>query len=236
MAGTIKTTITILTLSLSLFLSGCATTGSNDTRDPLEGLNRAIFNFNDSLDKAIFKPVAEGYREVVPDPIDRGVTNFFGNIEDFVTTINDLLQFKFRRGGSDAVRVLVNSTIGILGVFDVATGMGFDKHDEDFGQTLGHWGVGNGPYLVLPVIGPSTLRDSVGILVDNYNFDPIYQINHVSTRNSLVLVEALDKRADLLGASRVLEKAALDRYDFLKESYLQKREYEINNGDLSFPE
>jgi len=133
--------------------------------------------------------------------------------------------------------VVINSTIGGAGFSDPAKKyFNLDIQDEDFGQTLGHWGVGNGPYLVLPVIGPSTLRDSVGILVDNYNFDPIYQINHVSTRNSLVLVEALDKRADLLGASRVLEKAALDRYDFLKESYLQKREYEINNGDLSFPE
>ncbi len=236
MTVTIKKIVTIFFLSLSVFLSGCATTGTTDSRDPIEGLNRSIYSFNDSLDKAIFKPVAKSYRAVVPGPIDKGITNFFGNIEDFVTTINDLLQFKFRQGGSDAFRVLVNTTIGILGIFDVASTMGFEKHDEDFGQTLGYWGVGNGPYLVLPILGPSTLRDVTGILVDNFNFDPIYQIDYIPTRNSLLLTEALDNRADLLGASAVLDKAALDRYDFLKESYLQKREFAVKDGAVDFPE
>lgn len=229
MASSRKITITIA-LSLLVFITGCATTGSGDSRDPIENLNRAIFNFNDVLDKSVFKPVAKGYQVIVPEPLDRGITNFFGNLNDFVTTINDLLQFKFRQGGSDAVRVLVNSTLGIFGLFDVATGMGFDKHDEDFGQTLGYWGIGNGPYLMLPVLGPSTLRDTTGLLVDVSLFDPVYQIDHVPTRNSLIVVDAIDRRADLLGVSKVLERAALDKYDFIKESYLQKRSNEVKDA------
>lgn len=235
MFGARKITITIF-LSLLVFMSGCATTGNGDNRDPIEGFNRAIFNFNDALDTSVFKPVAKGYQAIVPDPVDKGITNFFGNINDFVTTINDLLQFKLRQGGSDAARVLVNTTLGILGLFDVATGMGLDKHDEDFGQTLGHWGINNGPYLVLPVLGPSTLRDTTGLLVDTSLFDPVYQIDHISTRNTLIGIDAVDRRADLLGASKVLERAALDKYDFIKESYLQKRNAKIENGDLAFPE
>lgn len=219
-----------------VFMSGCATVNSSgDDRDPLERINRAIYEFNDGFDKAIAKPVAQGYNKVMPRPVDKGVTNFFGNIEDVVTTINNLLQFKLKRTGSDAVRVLVNTTIGLLGILDVATSMGFEKHDEDFGQTLGYWGVGNGPYLVLPILGPSTLRDTTGILVDNLAFDPIYMIDHIPTRNTLITIEAVDKRSDLLGASKVLEEAALDKYNFHKESYFQKRDYDINDGALPFP-
>lgn len=219
-----------------LLTSGCATLVASDNRDPVEGLNRAIFKFNEGIDNVIFKPVAKGYRAVVPAPIDKGVTNFFGNINDVVTMVNNMLQFKFRDGGSDIARVVINSTVGILGLIDVASDIGFQKHNEDFGQTLGKWGVGNGPYLMLPIVGPSTLRDTVGIAVDNNVFDPLYKVNHIPTRNSLLLTEAIDKRADLLGASNVMEQAALDRYDFLKESYFQKREFDVNDGELAFPE
>lgn len=215
------------------FISGCATTG--DDRDPLEGANRAIYKFNDGFDKVILKPVATGYNKITPRPVDKGISNFFGNLEDVVTTINNLLQFKLKRSGSDAVRVIVNSTIGLLGFLDVASSMGFDKHNEDFGQTLGYWGVGNGPYLVLPFLGPSTLRDTAGLVVDSLAFDPIYWVDHVPTRNSLIAVKTVDTRADLLGASKVLEEAAPDKYDFHKESYFQKREYDINDGALPFP-
>lgn len=231
-----KKLLLLTSITLMVFLSGCATMGSGDSRDPIEGLNRAVLKFNTNLDNALFKPVAKGYRAIAPAPVDKGISNFFGNIDDVVTVVNGLLQFKFRQGGSDFVRVLLNSTIGILGLIDVASNMGFEKHDEDFGQTLGRWGVGTGPYLVLPVLGPSTLRDATGNFVDNISFDPIYKVNHIPTRNTLLVTEAIDKRADLLGASNVLEKAALDRYDFLKESYFQKREFDINNGELAFPE
>ena len=226
----------VLTILSFTLLSGCATTGAVDHRDPIEGLNRAIYKFNDGVDRTILKPLAKGYQAVTPSPVDKGVTNFFGNLEDVVTSINNFLQFKISQGGSDAMRVLVNSTIGLLGLFDVASTMGLEKHNEDFGQTLGYWGVGAGPYLMLPIFGPSTLRDTTGRFVDTAVFDPIYYIDHIPTRNSLIGVNVVDKRADLLGASKVLEEAALDRYNFVKESYFQQREDAINDGELTFTE
>ena len=225
--------LAILTATF-LFMGGCATSG--DQRDPIEGLNRAIFKFNTGLDNAVFKPIAKGYRAVVPGPVDKGVSNFFGNLEDFVSAINNYLQFKFHKGTTSAVRVMVNSTAGLLGLIDVASRMGLEKHDEDFGQTLGHWGVSSGPYLMLPVLGPSSVRDTTGRLVDAYAFDPIYYIDHVPTRNSFRAVKAVDKRADLLGATSVLEEAALDKYNFVKESYFQQRQNAINDGTITFPE
>ncbi len=231
----LKKLLTLATVLSMMLLTGCASM-SGDQRDPIEGFNRMVYNFNEAVDRTVFKPVAKGYQKVVPDPVDKGVTNFFGNLEDVVTTFNDLLQFKFRQGGSDAMRVLINSTIGLLGVIDVATSMGFEKNDEDFGQTLGYWGVGTGPYLMLPIFGPSSVRDFTGRIVDAAAFDPIYMIDHVPTRNTLRLIEGVDKRADLLGASNVMEQAALDRYNFLKESYFQQREHAVNDGELTFPE
>ncbi len=226
-----------LTIATLMMLStGCATLAPGDDRDPIEGFNRAIFKFNEKADNAVFKPVAKGYQAIVPGSVDKGISNIFGNIEDIVTMFNSLLQLKIRQGSLDAARVMVNSTAGLLGLIDVASDMGLLKHREDFGQTLGHWGVGTGPYLILPFLGPSTLRDTVGMVVDNQTFDPTYDINHRPTRNSLIVTEAIDKRADLLGASNILEKAALDRYSFLKESYFQKRKIDINNGELAFPE
>ena len=230
-----KKFLLLLTVLSFTLLGGCATTGG-DQRDPIERLNRAIYKFNDGLDRMLFKPVAKGYRAVTPGPVDKGVSNFFGNIEDVVTTVNGLLQFKFRQGGSDAMRVLINSTIGLLGIFDVASGIGFEKHDEDFGQTLGSWGVGHGPYLMLPLFGPSSVRDATGKFVDASAFDPMYKIDHVPTRNTLRAIEAVDTRADLLGATSVLEEAALDKYNFIKESYFQQRENAVNDGELGFPE
>ena len=226
-----------LTIAILMMLStGCATLAPGDDRDPIEGFNRAIFKFNEKADNAVFKPVAKGYQAIVPGFVDKGISNVFGNIEDIVTMFNSLLQLKIRQGSLDATRVMVNSTAGLLGLIDVASDMGLLKHREDFGQTLGHWGVGTGPYLILPFLGPSTLRDTVGMVVDNQTFDPTYDINHRPTRNSLIVTDAIDKRADLLGASNILEKAALDRYSFLKESYFQKRKIDINNGELAFPE
>ena len=228
--------LTIIIALSMILLTGCASMSNGDPRDPIEGFNRMVFNFNEGMDRVIFKPVAQGYRKVVPGPVDKGVSNFFGNLDDVITTVNDLLQGKFRQGGSDAMRVLVNSTVGLLGLFDVASGMGFEKNNEDFGQTLGYWGVSTGPYLMLPILGPSTARDLTGRIVDSAAFDPIYYIDHVRTRNQLIALKAVDKRADLLGASSVMDQAALDRYGFLKESYLQQRENAVNDGELTFPD
>lgn len=233
---TITKTLMTLLLSITIILGGCASTGSSDPRDPIEEFNRAMFKFNEGIDNALFKPIAKGYRTAVPPPINQGVSNFFGNINDVVSAVNGLLQAKFKQGGSDIARVLINSTLGIFGLFDFATDMGFEKHDEDFGQTMGKWGIGNGPYLVLPILGPSTVRDTAGFVVDANAFDPIYQADHIPTRNSLLVTEAIDTRAGLLGASNVLEKAALDRYEFLKESYLQRRDAEIHGNEFGFPE
>ncbi len=223
-------------MALMLLSGGCATLDSGDDRDPIENLNRKIFNFNEKADNAVFKPVARGYQAIVPDPVDRGVSNVFSNIEDVATVFNDLLQIKVRQGGLDSVRFVVNSTVGLLGLIDVASDMGLPKHREDFGQTLGYWGMGSGPYLVLPFLGPSTLRDTVGLVVDRQNFDPINDIDHTVTRNSLTVIEAIDRRADLLGASNFFEKAALDRYSFLKEAYFQRRQTDIADGGMPFPE
>lgn len=226
--------ILILLLSFSfMLLSGCATT-NGDPRDPIEGVNRAVFQFNEGFDRMIFKPVAKGYKKIVPEPVNQGVSNFFGNLEDVITIFNNLMQFKFKQGASDTVRVFFNTTIGLLGVFDVASGMGIEKNDEDFGQTLGYWGVGAGPYLMLPFLGPSTVRDLTGGIVDGAVFDPIFMVDHIPTRNTLLVTKMIDQRADLLGASNVMEQAALDRYDFLRESYFQKRENDINDGDITF--
>lgn len=220
---------------LMTMLAGCATLDSGDARDPFEDMNRAVFVFNEKADNAVLKPIAKGYRAVVPTPVDKGISNVLGNIEDIASAFNSLLQLKVRQGGQDIARVLINSTAGLLGLLDVASDMGLPKHREDFGQTLGHWGAGAGPYLVLPFLGPSTLRDTIGMAVDQV-FDPTYSIDHTATRNSLIVTNAIDTRADFLGASNILEKAALDRYSFLKESYLQKREIDINGDQSAFPE
>lgn len=226
-------------LAALLLASGCATVGPADDRDPIEGLNRAIFSFNEGVDDVLLKPLASGYKAIAPQPVDKGVTNFFGNMQDVVTTVNDLLQLKIDKALSDAGRVAINTTLGILGLFDFATDMGLEKRKEDFGQTLGYWGVGNGPYLVLPILGSSTLRDAVGIWVD-VNFDPLLNLDRthiadVRTRNALIALKTVDARADLLSASRVLEEAALDKYDFIKEGYFQTREDSIHDGKTPKP-
>ncbi len=211
-----------------LALGGCASNG--DPRDPLEPMNRAIYRFNDVVDKAITKPVAQGYRAVLPTPVRNSVTNFFSNIDDLLVMVNNLLQFKLNAAGSDFARIAFNTTFGIGGLFDVATGWGLPKHNEDFGQTLGFWGVGDGPYLVLPLLGPSNLRDSTGLLATLYT-DPLWHVDNVATRNTLVGVRFVDRRARLLDAERVLDEAALDPYAFLRDSYLQHRRSLIHDGN-----
>lgn len=216
-------------LVLFTFLSGCATTVDN--KDPMEGYNRAIYAFNETVDDFVAEPVAKGYLAITPDIVVKGVNNFFNNIRDVITVFNDLLQLKLEHAANDSGRVLVNSTIGLLGFVDVHSMNGGDRRKEDFGQTLAFYGWKNSSYFVLPILGPSTIRDSGGILVDTLFFDPISYINNdVALRNALRIAQFIDARAELLNASAILDQAALDPYAFQRDSYLQYREKLINDG------
>src|SRR5262245_21725572 len=187
---------------LMTLLGGCATNG--DPRDPLEPLNRGIYKFNDGVDALLIKPAGSFYSLVVPQWIRTGVSNFFSNVNDVIVVVNDVLQGKFSQAGSDVTRFAINTTVGVLGLWDHATGWGFEKHDEDFGQTLGYWGLGDGPYIVLPILGPSNLRDTVGWVGDFYAW-PITYVEDDSTRNSLVALRIISGRAELLATSSILE-------------------------------
>lgn len=208
-------------------LAGCATT-ANNPKDPYEGFNRAMFAVNEGID-VVVKPVAQGYDAAAPLPVKAGIGNFFGNIWDLLTAFNNLLQGKGEQGLSDIGRVLINTTIGIGGVFDVASEMGLEKHTEDFGQTLGVWGVGDGPYFYWPLIGPRTTRDTFGWVVDSA-MDPVWYVSDVPLRNSLVGVRFIDMRASLLPTDKVVEQAAFDKYNYIRDAYLQNRRSEINDG------
>lgn len=195
--------------------------------DPWEGFNRAMFNFNDGLDTYALKPVAKGYKAVMPDMAEEGVSNFFGNLSDIGTMINNLLQGKFEHAGQDLARVTFNSTIGLAGLIDVATPMGIEKHDEDFGQTFGYWGAGSGPYLVLPFFGPTTVRDGIGMVPDTLT-DPVYHVDDNGARNALYLTRVVDGRARLLESEKLISG---DKYTFIRDAYLQKREFAIADGN-----
>lgn len=220
--------LTTALLISPMLLIGCA--GAHNPNDPLEPLNRGIYRFNDTVDKAVIKPVAQGYSAVMPAVGKTMVSNFFSNLDDVVVTANDLLQFKLVQGFSDGMRVFVNTTIGVFGLIDVASTGELKKHNEDFGQTLGKWGVGNGPYLVLPILGPSTLRDSAGLYVDGY-WSPVYQIKHMRTRNQAYLARGTNLRAELLDQEKVLREAMLDPYEFTRDSYLLYRKNLVYDGN-----
>lgn len=209
-------------------LGGCATSGN--AKDPIEGFNRAVFAFNEGLDQAIVRPVAVGYDKVMPSPVRTGVSNFFGNIADLVIALNNLLQGKVPAAASDAGRFMVNTTVGILGVFDVASNIGLEKHDEDFGQTFGRWGAGPGAYVVVPFFGPRDVRDTAGLVLDVYS-DPVANVKHVPTRNTLLAVRIISDRADLLPADKVIEEAALDKYSYVRDAYLQRRRSQVYDGN-----
>lgn len=217
-----------LLLASLLLLGGCATNG--DRRDPLEPLNRAVYRFNETVDDAAIKPVAQVYKDVLPQPVRTGIGNFFSNLDDVLVLLNDLLQFKLEHAATDLSRLVWNTTAGIAGIFDVATGMGLEKRDEDFGQTLGYWGIGDGPYLVLPILGPSSLRDLTGRVVD-WQFDPVTQHSNVAERNSASVLKIVDTRARLLAADKVLDEAALDPYVFVRDAFLQRRRSLVHDGD-----
>jgi len=212
----------------TMLLGGCASTGN--PRDPLEAINRGIYQFNDGVDTMVLRPAAEVYRGVLPPFVRTGVSNFFSNINDVLVALNDLLQGKLTDAASDASRVAVNTTVGLLGLIDVATRIGLEKHNEDFGQTLGRWGIGDGPYLVLPLFGPSTLRDALGRFVD-YKTDPITYVDPTRDRNQLSGLRLIDQRSTLLGATSIFETAALDPYEFLRDAYLQRRRNLIHDGN-----
>ena len=215
---------------LLLLLGGCASTHTyHNPKDPLEPINRTVYKFNDTVDKLVLKPVAKGYKAVMPTPGQTMVHNFFSNLNDVIVTINDLLQFKLKQGFSDAGRVLINTTVGAFGLVDAAAATGYPKHHEDFGQTLGYWGIGNGPYLVLPFLGPSTLRDSAGLYVDG-QANVIYSLNNMRRRNQLVALNAVKTRAELLDDEKLLNEAVLDPYSFLRDAYLLHRRSLVYDG------
>jgi phospholipid-binding lipoprotein MlaA len=211
-------------------LGGCATTNSGSGADPWENFNRKSFAFNDALDRHVMKPVATGYEKVVPGFAREGVNNFFDNIQDIGTSLNNFLQGKPGQGASDAGRFLVNTTLGVFGLWDVATPMGLEKHDEDFGQTLGVWGVQSGPYLVLPLLGPSSARDGPARLVD-----PAWYVNSYVDPESLYWglwgLEKVRTRANLLKAESLVNEAALDKYSFIRDAWLQRRRNQVFDGN-----
>lgn len=218
----------VVALLVTGLITGCATSGN--TKDPIEGFNRAMFAFNEGLDKAVVKPVATGYDAILPTPVRTGVTNFFGNVADVFVGVNNLLQGKMSEGVNDFGRVAVNTTIGLLGVLDVASNFGLEKHDEDFGQTFGRWGVGSGAYVVLPLFGPRTVRDTAGLVLD-VAADPVVNVDHVPTRNTLTTLRLVNDRANLLPADKVIEEAALDKYSYIRDAYLQRRRSLIHDGN-----
>lgn len=219
----------LLTLLLiALNLTACASVKNPHPADPFESFNRGVFSLNESVDKAALKPLAQGYDYVVPAVGKILVRNFFSNLDDVVVTANDLLQLKFKQGFSDATRVIFNSTFGIFGLLEVTTRL--EKHHEDFGQTLGFWGVPSGPYLMLPLLGPSSVRDATGVAVDTLP-SQMKQITSIPARNAAYALRVVDARARFLAAEKFLDDTGLDRYDFLRGAYLERRQSLVYDGD-----
>ncbi len=211
-------------------LCGCASGPNANPRDPLEPFNRGVYRFNEKVDAVVLKPVASAYREVTPVRVRQGVGNFFGNLGDVWSFVNNALQFKVQAAFDSLKRVGVNTFMGWGGIFDIATEMDIEKHTKDFGHTLGFWGVAPGPYLVLPLLGPSTLRDAVALQVD-LKGDLVANVPHVPTRNTATVLRAVDERSDLLKAGTMLEEAALDPYSFRRDAFLQRRRSVIFDGN-----
>jgi phospholipid-binding lipoprotein MlaA len=211
-------------------LSGCATVQTPDARDPWESMNRSVFSFNDKLDRIVLKPVATVYRDVVPSFARKGVHNFFGNLSDVWSAVNNGLAGRKKETGDSISRVLVNTTVGVLGLFDVATELKIERHKADFGTTLGRWGVKPGPYVVLPLLGPNTLRGVAAFPVD-YSANLTNQFTEAATRDTLTLLNLVDTRATYLGASNAVDGAALDGYSFIRDVYLQRQRYLQYDGN-----
>lgn len=219
-------------LAIVILVSGCVSVPpeSRDKRDPWQGFNRAVFKFNTDFDNAFIKPAAIGYQYITPEPVNRGVTNFFNNVADATSAVNNVMQFKLMRAGSDVGRVVVNSTVGIGGLFDVASNMGLASYKEDFGQTLGYWGFESGPYFVMPILGPSSLRDAFGFAGDVV-IDPFFSINRNEIYWGFIALRVIDRRADLLAVGDILDSAAIDPYAFIRDAYLQRRRNQVYDGN-----
>lgn len=244
----------IAILVFSLFLTGCAATKTNNQNgphgphDPLESMNRSVFNFNEMVYENVLDPVARGYKLVTPDPIELVVGNFFSNLNDVVVITNSLLQLNYESVLATGARLLINTTFGIFGLIDIASDISaasdvnLNKRNEDFGQTLGRYGVASGPYIVLPFLGPSTVRDAFGVGIDSLFIDPVTQgvtgvflhhvdyINKVSVRLPIATARTINTRAQFLEDDKTLEEAALDKYEFMRDAYLQRRVSLINNA------
>ncbi|MBM2773504.1 MlaA family lipoprotein [Burkholderia territorii] len=216
-----KVRIIAATVAASAVLSGCATGPNRNPNDPLEPMNRAMYKFNDTVDTNIAVPIAKGYQKITPTPMRTAISNFFSNLGDLGNMANNLLQLRITDATQDLMRVAMNSVFGVAGLIDIATPAGLPKHHQDFGLTMARWGVPSGPYLVLPVFGPSTIRDGVGRAVDvRFNL-----LNYIepAARNPMYIAQFISARSDLLGATDLLKQAALDPYSFVRDAYLQQR-------------
>lgn len=219
-----------LAVVVLVLVTGCATGPYANPKDPLEPMNRSISDFNDTLDDNVLKPVATGYRDYTPDLIQTGVRNVFNNLSDISATVNNGLQLKGRQTASSFMRVVVNTTFGIYGIFDVATAIKLERYPEDFGQTLGFWGVRSGPYVVLPLLGPSTVRDTAGLPID-LSLDPVSNVSDSTLRTEAQVLRIIDKRSNYLAAGNMLNEASIDKYAFLRDAYLQRRRSLIYDGN-----
>ena len=219
-----------LLLGTVLGMAGCAgsQTVERNPEDPWEGFNRQVYAFNDTLDRYALKPVAQGYDYVTPAPVQTGVGNFFSNLGELGTAFNSVLQWKWGNAGVATGRFMINSTLGLAGLVDIATDMGITGREEDFGQTLAVWGVGEGPYLVLPLLGPSTVRDTAGLPVDMYT-DPVTYVEEDEVAYGLTFLRLVDKRAALLDEEKLIRG---DRYSFIRDAWLQQRRFEVNDGEM----
>ncbi|WP_353132660.1 VacJ family lipoprotein [Limnohabitans sp.] len=211
-------------------MTGCASGPQTNPADPLEPLNRSVFRFNDTLDENVLKPVATGYRDYTPTLVQTGVRNVFNNFSDVSAVLNNGLQLKGRQTASSLMRVVVNTTVGVYGLFDVATAIKLERYPEDFGQTLGYWGVRSGPYLVLPLLGPSTVRDTAGLPVD-WQVDPVSNARIASFGPETQILRIVDRRTSFLAAGNMLNEASIDKYAFLRDAYLQRRRSQIFDGN-----
>lgn len=210
-------------------LAGCAGFNKNP-RDPLEPMNRGVMEFNEGVDSIVLKPIATAYKAAIPPMARTGVANFFGNLSDAWSFVNSALQFKFQNAAENFMRVNVNTFFGLGGILDIASDFNIERHREDFGQTLGHWGVPAGPFIMLPLLGPSTLRDTLALSIDRRG-DVVHYVVPTDDRYELYILRAVDVRSNLLRVGTVLEEAALDRYSFIRDAHLQRRRAEIFDGD-----
>jgi phospholipid-binding lipoprotein MlaA len=225
----IRRSLGLLAVAGTLVLSGCATTGGGRAYDPFEPVNRAMYAINEPIDKNLIKPIAQAYVDYVPTVIRTGISNYFNNIDDLFSAVNGLLQGKLDKAGNDMGRVMINTFPGILGLIDVASDLGIPRGNEDFGQTFGYWGIPQGPYLFVPLFGPTTVRDGTGFVL-RVLWSPTTEIPDVAVRNVIYGLGGLDLRAQALGATSLIDEASLDPYTFVRRAYLQRREYLVYDG------